>query len=108
MYSYDPLSGVPEESADLVLGGECHLWAEQTDSTNLDRNIWPRAAAAAEVLWSGAKDAQGNNRSQVEASPRLQEMRERLLARGVQAEPINMPYCTQEGNSCVFLPGAEE
>lgn len=100
IYSYDPLTGVPEEHQHLVLGGEAHMWAEQTDPVNLDRMVWPRAAAAAEILWSGAKDAQGRNRSQIEASPRLSEMRERLVAKGIGAEPIQMPYCTMNGTQC--------
>jgi hexosaminidase len=97
MYSYDPLAGIPASKQHLILGGEAHMWAEQTDGVNVDGSIWPRACAAAEVLWSGAKDAQGRNRSQVEASPRLNDMRERLVARGVRAEPIQMPYCLGVG-----------
>ncbi|KAF2134835.1 glycoside hydrolase family 20 protein [Dothidotthia symphoricarpi CBS 119687] len=100
IYSYDPLSGIPPEHHHLVIGGEAHLWAEQTDPVNIDRMIWPRGSAAAEILWSGAKDAQGQNRSQIEASPRLSEMRERLVAMGVGAEPIQMPYCTMNGTQC--------
>lgn len=72
------------------------MWTEQTDTANIDQMIWPRGSAVAEILWSGAKDAQGNNRSQVEASPRLSEMRERLVSLGVSAEPIQMPYCLME------------
>ncbi|QIW95556.1 hypothetical protein AMS68_001074 [Peltaster fructicola] len=102
MYSYDPLSGVPANATHLVLGGEAHIWSEQTDAVNFDRNVWPRTCAAAEVLWSGAKDASGLNRSQIDASPRLSEMRERLLARGVAAEPIQMPFCTQNGTQCAL------
>ncbi|KAL1595240.1 Glucosamine-6-phosphate isomerase (Glucosamine-6-phosphate deaminase) (GNPDA) (GlcN6P deaminase) [Paraconiothyrium brasiliense] len=100
VYSYDPLSGVPAEHQNLVIGGEAHMWAEQTDPMNVDRMIWPRGSAAAEILWSGAKDADGKNRSQIDAAPRLSEMRERLVARGIGAEPIQMPYCTMEGNVC--------
>lgn len=101
VYSLDPLSGVPADSAHLVAGGEVHLWAEQIDPINFDKQAWPRAAAAAEVLWSGAKDpATGQNRSQVDAAPRLSEFRERLVARGVMAEPIQMPFCTQNGTQC--------
>jgi len=100
MYSYDPHSGVPAAQQDLVIGGEVHIWSERTDPVNLDRMVWPRAAAAAEVLWSGAKDAQGRNRSQVEAAPRLSEMRERLVARGVMAEPIQMPFCLMGKDQC--------
>lgn len=100
MYSYDPLHGVPANQTHLVVGGECHIWAEQTDPVNLDRMVWPRAGAAAEVLWSGAKDEQGQNRSQITASPRLSDFRERLVARGVKAEPIQMPFCTMNGTQC--------
>lgn len=53
IYSYDPLRGVPEEHKHLVIGGEVHLWGELTDSISLDGMLWPRAAAAAEVLWKG-------------------------------------------------------
>ncbi|KAI5364154.1 putative glycoside hydrolase family 20, catalytic domain, glycoside hydrolase superfamily [Septoria linicola] len=102
MYSYDPLTGVPENSTHLVLGGETHIWSEQTDTVNLHQMVWPRTCAAAEVLWSGAKDAQGQNRSQIEASPRLAEMRERLVARGIKAEPFQMPFCTQNGTQCAY------
>jgi hexosaminidase len=102
VYSYDPLTGIPADKHHLVVGGEVHLWNEQTDPANLDGKLWPRAAAAGEVLWSGAKDAQGQNRSQVTASPRLSEMRERLLAKGVAAEPIQMPYCLMYPESCVY------
>lgn len=100
IYDYDPLEGVPAENAHLVLGGEVHMWAEQIDEVNWERIAWPRACAAAEVLWSGAKDAQGLNRSQTEASPRLSDMRERLVAKGIMAEPIQMPYCLQNGTQC--------
>jgi hexosaminidase len=77
------------------------MWAEQTDPSNLDNMVWPRASAAGEILWSGAKDAQGQNRSQIDAAPRLSEMRERLVAMGVGAEPIQMPYCTMDGMRCL-------
>lgn len=99
-YSYDPLGSVPKSLQHLVVGGEAHMWAEQTDPVNVDRMIWPRGSAVAEILWSGAKDGQGQNRSQIDAAPRLSEMRERLVAKGVGAEPIQMPYCTMEGTVC--------
>lgn len=88
MYSYDPLSGIPRDLEHLVLGGETHIWSEQTDSVNLHQMVFPRACAVGEVLWSGPKDANGRNRSQITASPRLSEMRERLVARGIAAEPV--------------------
>lgn len=69
-------------------------WSETIDPANLDTLLWPRAAAAAEVLWSGRNDANGEPRSQIDAAPRLQEMRERMVARGVKASPITMMWCT--------------
>ncbi|KAI9835289.1 MAG: hypothetical protein M1819_002433 [Sarea resinae] len=101
VYAYDPLGSVPANLTHLVLGGEIHIWSEQTDPVNLDTMVWPRAAAAAEVLWSGAKDpATGLNRSQVLASPRLADLRERLVAAGVRAGDVQMPFCTQNGTQC--------
>ncbi|KAI6791214.1 putative cytochrome 52A4 [Hortaea werneckii] len=102
MYSYDPLNGIPENATHLVLGGETHIWSEQTDAVNLEYMVWPRACAAAEVLWSGAKDASGQNRSQTTAAPRLSEMRERLVARGVHADAIQMPFCVMNGTQCAL------
>ncbi|KAJ4349057.1 Glucosamine-6-phosphate isomerase (Glucosamine-6-phosphate deaminase) (GNPDA) (GlcN6P deaminase) [Ascochyta clinopodiicola] len=98
VYSKDPYEGVPEHLQHLVIGGEAHMWGEQTDAVNLDQMVWPRAAAVAEVLWSGSKDAQGENRSQIEASPRLSDLRERLVAKGVRSEPVRMPYCEMESD----------
>jgi hexosaminidase len=95
VYSYDPLAGVPANETHLVQGGEVHMWSEQTDPVNLDDMIWPRASAAGEVLWSGRQDATGQNRSQIEASPRLAELRERMLLTGVRLGPVQMVFCTQ-------------
>jgi Glycosyl hydrolase family 20, catalytic domain len=81
-----------------------HLWTEQTDSVNLDDMLWPRGSAAGEILWSGQKNAQGHNRTFLAASPRLAEMRERLVLRGIQAGPVQPVFCTQAGNAeeCSF------
>lgn len=89
----DLLADIPEHLQHLVLGGEVSLWSEQTDEFNLDVMLWPRAAAAAEVLWSGAR----NMDKQGEASRRLAEMRDRLVARGIRAEPVRMAWCEMEG-----------
>ncbi|KAJ4159980.1 uncharacterized protein LMH87_007915 [Akanthomyces muscarius] len=103
VYAFDPLAGVPANLTQLVLGGEVHLWSEQADGVNVDGLLWPRTAAAAEVLWSGRHDATGQNRSQVDAAPRLAEMRERMVLGGVQAGPVQMVFCTQkDARECVF------
>ena len=97
------MANLTEEEAKLVLGGEAAVWSETIDEKNLDSIIWPRGSALAEVLWSGSTDASGNNRSQVEASPRLSDFRERLLARGIGASPVQLVWCTQgNGTTCEF------
>lgn len=96
IYSHDPAANVAAASAKNVLGGEVAVWSETIDASNLDNIIWPRASAAGEVWWSGNIDpATGQQRDQLTVVPRLNEFRERLLARGVNAVPIQMTYCTQ-------------
>lgn len=105
IYSHDPVANIAKEAAKNVVGGEVAVWSETIDTTNLDVLVWPRASAAGEVLWSGRQDAAGQNRSQYDASPRLAEMRERMVARGVRAAPVQMIFCTQ-GNAteCAQIP----
>ena len=58
-----------------------------------------------EVLWSGRQDANGVNRTLTDAAVRLQEFRERMVVRGVQAEPFTQQWCVQRRGECSF-PGA--
>lgn len=59
---------------DIRLPGETLLWTEQADSTSLDTYVWPRAAAAGEVFWTGAATSAGP-RDGAEALPRLHDWR---------------------------------
>ena len=99
MYTYDPVeaAGIASNSTEaaLVLGGEAAMWTETVDPVNLDSLLWPRLGAVAEVLWSGRQDEHGVNRTQLDAGPRLADMRERMVARGVAASPVQMVFCTQ-------------
>ena len=88
-YENDPLHFVPGATAAeqaLVVGGETTMWAECVDSVIFDSIVWPRAAAAAEQLWS--PQANTRNASQ-DVGRRLAEHRCRLVARGVRAAPLN-------------------
>lgn len=102
VYSYDPVAGLSPSQAKLVLGGEVHAWSEQIDGVTLDSMVWPRASAAGEVLWSGRQDANGVNRTFADASPRLAELRERMVLRGVGASPIMQLWCHQNEGDCAL------
>ncbi|KAF9241103.1 N-acetylhexosaminidase [Melanogaster broomeanus] len=49
----DPFKTWQKAESKLILGGQHLLWSEQSSPQNLDPITWPRAAAAAEVFWSG-------------------------------------------------------
>ncbi|KAM0853476.1 hypothetical protein ACQ4PT_051049 [Festuca glaucescens] len=99
VYDYDILHGLTEEEATLVLGGEVALWSEQSDAAVLDGRLWPRAAAAAETLWSGNKGASGRKRY-ANATDRLNDWRYRMVARGIRAEPLQPLWCPLHPGMC--------
>ncbi|WVZ56038.1 hypothetical protein U9M48_006624 [Paspalum notatum var. saurae] len=99
IYDYDILHGLTEDEATRVLGGEVALWSEQSDGAVLDGRLWPRAAAAAETLWSGNKGASGRKRY-ANATARLNEWRYRMVARGIHAEPIQPLWCPLHPRMC--------
>ncbi|OCT53510.1 Beta-hexosaminidase 2 [Cladophialophora carrionii] len=94
MYTYDPVAGIARELHNSIEGGEVLMWSEQTDSQDLDSKLWPRVAAAAEVLWSGTR-----NESMLEAATsRLGEWRERVVVDlGIRSSPVTMTWCLMEG-----------
>lgn len=96
VYSYNPWVDVPDGHKHLVLGGEVHLFGELTDSVTLDGMLWPRAAAAAEVLWKGKCEVNED------ATRRLAELRERLVAKGISAGMVQMEWCLSSPGGCLL------
>jgi len=88
MYGHDPITGVSSHNANLVIGGEAVMFAEQVDETNFDSRVWPRACAVAERLWSPSTITDLND-----ATSRLVEHRCRLARRGIGAGPIAPDFC---------------
>ncbi|KAG7008692.1 beta-hexosaminidase [Physcia stellaris] len=86
IYSYDPFADVSEEQKHLIAGGEACLWGELTDGVNLEQKLWPRTAAAGEILWKGPMKLEEST------TRRLAEMRERLVAKGLRAEMVQMEW----------------
>ncbi|KAK4865012.1 hypothetical protein LT330_001635 [Penicillium expansum] len=50
VWEYDPTAPLSAEQAALVIGGEIHLFSEQSDPSNLDTMVWPRSSAAGENM----------------------------------------------------------
>ncbi|KEF63494.1 uncharacterized protein A1O9_01472 [Exophiala aquamarina CBS 119918] len=94
IYTYNPLGNVSSALHHLIEGGEVLMWSEQTDSFDLDTKLWPRAGAAAEVLWSGIRDES----MLADASKRLGEWRERTVGElDIRMSPVQMTWCLMEG-----------
>lgn len=110
IYMYDPIANLTAEEISLVQGFEVHAWAEQIDESNIETMLWPRAASAAEVGWngtvsspsSGSDEKSNRKRSLEDAGRRLSEWRERMVHRGIRAEPIHSLWCTQRPGECAL------
>lgn len=71
------------------------MWAEQTDGMNLDDNLWPRAAAAAEeILW------RGKGQVSEDVTRRLAMTRELLSVKGISATPAKFTSCLMNPGNC--------
>ncbi|KAH1038709.1 hypothetical protein J1N35_040452 [Gossypium stocksii] len=95
VYSAEPLEGINNVSEqNLVLGGEVCMWGETADTSDIQQTIWPRAAAAAERLWSKREAVSARNIT-LTILPRLQYFKCLLNRRGVQAAPVTNKYARQ-------------
>ncbi|XP_031254283.1 beta-hexosaminidase 1 [Pistacia vera] len=92
LYTAEPLEGINDSTKqELVLGGEVCMWGETADTSNVQQTIWPRAAAAAERLWSRRESISSGNIN-ITALPRLHYFRCLLHRRGIQAAPVTNFY----------------
>ena len=74
--------------------GQQLLWTEQSGPENLDPIVWPRAAASAEVFWTGP----GGNSSR--ALPRLHDIGFRMRQRGIRAISLQPLWCALRAGEC--------
>jgi hexosaminidase len=98
-YTFDPLANLTEAQYELVLGGEQLLWSEQSGPQNLDPIVWPRAASSAEIFWSG-KQPTGAPLNVTEALPRLQDIRYRMVQRGLRPIHLQPHWCALRPDAC--------
>ncbi|EEF47323.1 beta-hexosaminidase 3 [Ricinus communis] len=98
-YMNEPLTNITNiEQQKLVIGGEVCMWGETVDASNIEQTIWPRAAAAAERLWTSYDKLAKNPR---EVTGRLAHFRCLLNQRGVAAAPVAGP-----GRGAPLEPGS--
>jgi hexosaminidase len=99
IYDFDFTLNLTDTQKALVQGAIAPLWSEQVDSVVISQKLWPRAAALAELVWSGNRDENGNKRT-TELTQRILNFREYLVAVGVQASPLMPKYCLQHPHEC--------
>lgn len=98
-YLNEPLVNITNpEQQKLLIGGEVCMWGETVDASDIEQTIWPRAAAAAERLWT-PYDKIAKDPSVVVY--RLANFRCLLNQRGVSAAPL-----FQAGRGSPIDPGS--
>jgi N-acetyl-beta-hexosaminidase len=88
------------EQRKKIVGSETLIWTEETDDTTVSQKLWPRSAALAEALWSDPTEGW------FAANARMQQWRNKLVARGVMAEALQPLWCQQRaGDVCTTNSG---
>ncbi|KAG5913449.1 hypothetical protein E4U61_006897 [Claviceps capensis] len=102
IYDYDFTANLTEAQAKHIIGAAAPLWSEQVDDTVISGKMWPRAAALAELVWSGNKDPQTGKKRTTYMTQRILNFREYLVVNGVAASPLVPKYCLQHPHHCDF------
>ncbi|GJP88231.1 CAZyme family GH20 [Aspergillus niger] len=99
IYDYDFTQNLTVTQAQHIVGAEAPLWSEQVDDVTVSSQFWPRAAALAELVWSGNRDENGRKRTTL-MTQRILNFREYLVANGAQAQALVPKYCVQHPHTC--------
>jgi hexosaminidase len=99
IYDYDFTTNLTSTEAAHIIGATAPLWSEQVDDTVISGKMWPRAAALAELVWSGNRNPDGTKRT-TDMTQRIFNFREYLVANGVMATPLVPKYCLQHPHAC--------
>ena len=102
IYDYDFTANLTDAQKSHILGAEAPLWSEQVDDTVVSSKMWPRAAALAELVWSGNRDPATGLKRTTQLTQRILNFREYLVANGVMAAPLMPKYCLQHPHACDF------
>ncbi|KAH8655471.1 N-acetylglucosaminidase [Xylariales sp. PMI_506] len=100
IYDYDFTTNLTDAQAAHIIGAVAPLWSEQVDDTVISGKMWPRAAALAELVWSGNKDPATGLKRTTTFTQRFLNFREYLVANGIGAAPLVPKYCLQHPHAC--------
>lgn len=100
IYDYDFTTNLTSAQAKHILGASAPLWSEQVDDAVITQKMWPRAAALAELVWSGNKDPATGKKRTTQMTQRILNFREYLVANGISASPLMPKYCLQHPHTC--------
>jgi hexosaminidase len=100
IYDYDFTLNLTDTQKALVVGAIAPLWSEQVDDAVISSKMWPRAAALAELVWSGNRDPATGKKRTTEMTQRILNFREYLVANGIGASPLMPKYCLQNPHAC--------
>jgi hexosaminidase len=100
IYDYDFTLNLTDAQAKHVIGAVAPLWSEQVDDAVISGKMWPRAAALAELVWSGNKDPATGKKRATAFTQRILNFREYLVANGIGATPLVPKYCLQHPHAC--------
>ncbi|KAK3180064.1 woronin body major protein [Lecanicillium sp. MT-2017a] len=100
IYDYDFDANLTETQKKHIIGAAAPLWSEQVDDTVISIKMWPRAAALAELVWSGNKDPKTGKKRTTLLTQRILNFREYLIANGISAAPLVPRYCAFNPHHC--------
>ncbi|KAK9438595.1 N-acetylglucosaminidase [Metarhizium brunneum] len=100
IYDYDFTANLTSDQAKHIIGAAAPLWSEQVDDAVISSKMWPRAAALAELVWSGNKDPKTGLKRTTYLTQRILNFREYLVANGIGAAPLVPKYCLQHPHAC--------
>ncbi|KAG5950991.1 woronin body major protein [Claviceps sorghi] len=100
IYDYDFTTNLTDAQAKHIIGAAAPLFSEQVDDSVISGKMWPRAAALAELVWSGNKDPKTGKKRTTYMTQRILNFREYLIANGIAAAPLVPKYCLQHPHHC--------
>jgi len=81
-----------------ILGGIATLFSYDTDARSMESKVYPRLSAFAERMWTDPQESTHFNAGVIQK--RLNQFRQRLVQRGVDADPIQPEYCLHSERDC--------